>query len=446
MTVEIGLRAALLAGRTRLSVWGGGYIGLSTAINYASHGVRCRVHDIDPARVEEIRAGRSGLPLFEEWIGIPLAPLVRAGLIEATTETVEESRAVHVLAVPTERDGAPWAEPLDTVAAHVMRTDPALCVIESTATPGTCDALADVHPGIPLVVAPRRDWFLGEARRTRELPRVHAALREDLSDAAEDVLSIVSDHLLRASSCGVAELTKCLENGLHHMAALYATQIARAFPGHDVNEAFALASSHWRVQNTYFASAGTGGHCLPVATRHLLEAGDATVLTLLAEGWKFEADQRDYVAALLSGEASGAVGILGLSYRADIPTTTLSPFLDVADRIAGLGRAVLVHDPYCGESIAQDHPALGQGDFHEILRSCGRIFLGAPHRLYRSLTAEDVVMFMRPGQVVLDNEGGWSHLRAAFESAGVLYRRIGDAGWSEPVPTSLSWSPFHDGR
>jgi nucleotide sugar dehydrogenase len=425
------LAQQLRSGELQLVVWGGGYVGLSSALHFAAQNIRCRIQEVDSTRAANIQAGLTGLPLFETWMDIPLAPLVNSGMVHATADAYRGRGAVHIIAIPTERNGVPWRGAIDDVVDQIMRTDPILCIVESTLTPGTCDDLKVAYPDIPLALAPRRDWFLAEGKDLRSLPRVYAGLSPAVAAAAASVLSIVSSNLLRASSCAVAELTKCLENGLHHMAALYATQMARAFPQYDVNEAFSLAASHWRIGNSYFASAGTGGHCLPVATNHLLAAADQPVLTICSAAHQFEFEQRDYIARLIGHQITGPVGIIGLAYRAEVPTTTLSPSVDVALRLAYRGVVTYVHDPYCASTVVRDHPTLTIVDFPEILTRSHRIFIGAGHQVYRRFTGQDVIRYLRRGQIVFDNEGTWTHLRSDLARVGVVYRRIGDAGWSD---------------
>ena len=53
------LRKQLLAGRSKLAVWGTGYIGFSTMANFAAEGVRCVGTDVSESIVESINNGKN---------------------------------------------------------------------------------------------------------------------------------------------------------------------------------------------------------------------------------------------------------------------------------------------------------------------------------------------------------------------------------------------------
>ena len=442
------LQERLLKGVTPLVIWGGGYVGLSTAMSFATRQVRCHVYDVNSGRVQAIAAGRPDLPLLESWIGIPLAPLVSAGHVVAAhpDHSPVPRHAVHIVAVPTERNGVPWSGAVRDVLARISTADPQLCIVESTMTPGTCDELHADFPNVALAVAPRRDWFLADGRDLRSLPRIYCGTTPAVTAATADVLAIVSRQLHPASSCLVAELTKCIENSLHHVCAMYATQMDRAFPDCDVNESFRLAAGHWRVGNTYFASAGTGGHCLPVATNHLLAApARQHELTLCAEAQRFDLEQRQYVAGIIANDAEGPVGVIGLAYRGDVPMPTLSPFAEVARLVSEQGIDVLVHDPYCADAVLPTIPTGRRAELPEILANCSWIFLGAGHQVYQQISTAYLLRHLRRGQTVLDNEGTWANHAQALEEVGVRYHRIGDSGWATTAGKIIG-EPVTQGR
>jgi UDP-N-acetyl-D-mannosaminuronate dehydrogenase len=212
---------------------------------------------------------------------------------------------------------------------------------------------------------------------------------------------------------------------------MYATQMARAYPSIDVNEAFALAATHWRVKNRYFASAGTGGYCLPVATRYLEEGAPVPeALTIGRAASDFEVDQRAFVADLLMRRATGPVGILGLSYRADLPAWTLSPFVDVARRLCGAGVDVRLHDPIISWQSIVGLESATPLKFPTGLAACSVLFLGAAHSQYRTELEAWLALNLQRGQIVVDNEGAWEGASGKFGEAGVEYLRIGGAKWT----------------
>ena len=430
------LEKRLREGTVRLIVWGGGDVGLSAAIAFAAEGTPSTIYDTDPDRVTAIMRGGVSLSGLEQWTGRPLAPLVSCGAISATHPPEEiPLGSVHVIAVPTELGGRPWDGAVRDVLSRLTSSKPTLCLVESTLTPGTCEAFHLEFPEVPLAIAPRRDWFLGYRRDLRSLPRVFAATSGEATSLARAVLSIVSDHLQEASAPSVAELTKCIENSLHHVSAMYATQLARAFPDWNVNEAFRLATGHWRINTTYFASAGTGGHCLSIATQHLLFSSHRREnLTICDQAQRFDQEQRVYVADLIEQWTSGPVGLIGLTYRGNVPLLRNSPFAEIGKILGTRGLPVLFHDSHCGPEAERDIPGGRSVALIDVLQRSRFILLGATHDEYRQLTIGFILSHLKRGTMILDNEGLWERFSSDLENAGVRYRRIGDAGWASPSP------------
>jgi len=415
-----------------LTVWGGGYVGLSTAMHFATHGIRTVIRDTSARRVCSINAGHADLPLFEDWIGITLAPLVRNELITAINayDDIDPAHRTHFVAVPTERDGRPWLGAIEDVFRLLRAVRPHLCVIESTCPPGTSERLFLEH-GFPIAVAPRRDWFLGAGKDLATLPRVYGAVSRSVADTAHQLLKIVSSDLRRATTCTEAELAKCLENSIHHVVAQYVTQVSRAYSGNNVNEALALAATHWRMGTTYYAAAGTGGYCVPVSTAFLL-AGTVNnqVLSIGREALRFGHDQRTCVANTLAQASAGRVAILGVAYRGDVPSMTLSPFVAIAGILLAQGVHVAIHDSYFSAPALAGLLGGTSLEYPHGLSECGAVLVGPNHKQYRALTPADVTRYFVPGQTVLANEGCWEHLREAFYANGISYKRIGDALWT----------------
>jgi len=114
------LRKKLLDGERKIAVWGTGYIGFSTMANFAVNGVSCLGTDIVQSVVDKINAGVIPILNMEYWLGFPIEPLVRTGMIRTTSDwrdLISEEMAVHMIAVPTEKGDEPWDQPLIDVRA-----------------------------------------------------------------------------------------------------------------------------------------------------------------------------------------------------------------------------------------------------------------------------------------------------------------------------------------
>lgn len=425
------LKEQLLKGRARIGVWGCGYIGQTTAIAFAARGVKALCYDIDRNIVEQLRSGQSHIPNLEYWLGFPVAPLARDGLLDATDERnkmADKDLAVHFIAVPTEKDGEPYDAALIDVVDSLKQINPNLVIIESTLTANKIDELNT--GSLPVGVAPRRDWFSSPEQNLQNLARIYAGPDLETNDKIRDVLSIVCNNLIAASSRKVATLVKAVENSLLHLPAVYAMQLARAYPNLDVLEVLNLASTHWRI-NKYFSSMGTGGYCIPLSSKYVLDGAEKQEeLSLLREAVKYDREQPSFVADLLTCCGARSVAILGITYKGDLKVHTLSPALTIISHARENGIKVGVYDPYYTEEELLKITGAATISFPEDLKSYDAIIIVPDHRVFRQIPSERLFSRLRKDQIILDNLGVWEHLRSDLEEHGLFYRRIGDRNWS----------------
>jgi len=75
---------------------------------FARRGIRCIGYDLAPQIVEEINNGKISLTGLQQWLGFSIGPLVKNGLMHATTNVSEilddPATKVHFIAIPTERN------------------------------------------------------------------------------------------------------------------------------------------------------------------------------------------------------------------------------------------------------------------------------------------------------------------------------------------------------
>ncbi|SPJ79157.1 uncharacterized protein FTOL_07548 [Fusarium torulosum] len=308
---------------------------------------------------------------------------------------------------------------------------PDLCVIESTLIPGQTDSLGRIY-GLPIGVATRRDWFTASENNLENCFRIYSGISDDISEKMESVLSITCRRLCCATSCSVVELTKCLDNGIFHSMAMYASQVASAYPHTNVAESFKLAATHWRLGNhVYFPSIGTGGPCVPLANKYLLlGARHPETLSIATDAVRYDSYSPSKVAARIKKQLgpSDRVAVLGICYRGDIRVHTESPHLKLAHELIRLGVEVGVHDPYYKEEelcVITGGTAFG---FPDDLGRFQFVYVGANHEAYTKKPSS-ILAHLIPGQVILDNQGIWEALADDARSLGISYSRVGGPNW-----------------
>ncbi|HYB85059.1 MAG TPA: hypothetical protein VED86_06990, partial [archaeon] len=209
------LRRELLEGKRKVAVWGTGYIGFSTMANFAAEGVVCVGTDVSERIVSTINSGKTPVPNMEYWLGFDPKYLVDSGMMTATLDwkkLLTPEFAVHMVAIPTEKEDKPWdgalADVINKISVNApSSTNAPLVIIESTLTPNKTDRLVIpiieknglmVGRDILVGVAPRRDWFISPEKNLRSLPRIVGGTNPQTTTLMTEVLSIVCDKLVPA--------------------------------------------------------------------------------------------------------------------------------------------------------------------------------------------------------------------------------------------------------
>lgn len=444
------LKNQLIEGRARLGVLGCGYIGFTSLVNFANEGVSTIGYDIDHKVAESIKKGDIQIPNLDYWLGFPIKPLINNGMITATLnwkDMLAKDIRVHIIAVPTEKNGEPWNDAIIDVVGKLSKRKPTsenpdLVIVESTLAPGTLDQVVvkiledegwTVGQEFLVGIAPRRDWFDTPEKNLRNLPRVIGGTTQKTVEIMKAVLGIVSKNIIVAKDHRTAEMAKSVENSLLHVCAAYAMQLARAYPNVDVTEVLKLASTHWRIP-LYYPSVGTGGYCVPLSTKYIkYTAPSPDLLTIAEEVIKFDQAQPLFVADLIAKHTSSnsdKIGILGITYKGDLKIHTLSPSLTIIRRLRELRYVVHVHDPYYTETEISNLVGTKTFRYPDELSNFKCILIVPAHRIYAQTPKKVLFKNLRKGQVILDNMGVWEKWRDEFRGEGIIYYRIGDKGWT----------------
>ncbi|HEV7771281.1 MAG TPA: nucleotide sugar dehydrogenase [Solirubrobacterales bacterium] len=378
----------------QIGIVGLGYVGLPLAVAFAEAGHEVVGLDLDAAKVEALRAGRS---YIEDVPDSVLAPL--AGRLRATGDYLELGNCEAIIVcVPTPLSGS--REPdltylLDsaTALAEVLRAGQ-LVVLESTTYPGTTrERLLPILESSGLDAG--SDFFLAfsperiDPGRTdftiRTTPKLVGGLDEAAAERAHVLYAEICDEVIVLSTPEAAELAKLLENIFRSVNIALVNELAQLCDrlGIDVWEVVEAAATKPFGFMRFDPGPGMGGHCLPVDPFYLA----------------FKARQHDFYPEFieLAGKVNQAqpafcverieralnsagkpikgsrILILGASYKGGIGDTRESPALKIIDRLQSLGGDISYHDPFVadlpeqGLSSVELEPALGTCDLAAIV-------------------------------------------------------------------------------
>jgi UDP-N-acetyl-D-glucosamine dehydrogenase len=362
------LRERIDRGEAVCAVIGLGYVGLPLAVEMANAGLRVIGYDVSERAVAGINAGDSHI---KDIASADLAPLVKKGLIEATTDATRLGEAdVIAICVPT-----PLSKTRDPDVSYVIAAAEAvavtlrqgqLIILESTTYPGTTRDLMlprleasglKVGEDFFLCFSPERVDPGNERWGVRNTPKVIGGITRACLEAGVAIYGRVMSHVVPVSSTEAAELTKLLENTFRAVNIALVNEMAQASDRLDVDifEVIEAAATKPFGFMKFMPGPGIGGHCIPLDPHYLAwkmkTLNYRTRLIDLAgevnsEMPHFVADKvRDALNDASKAVRGSRVLVLGIAYKRDIDDVRESPALDIMRLLEEKGAQVLFHDP-----------------------------------------------------------------------------------------------------
>jgi len=426
----------------KLTVIGLGYVGLPTAVVFASKGFSVVGVDVDVKKVEAVNSGRCYLR--EPGLDSFLREVVSKGLLRATMDAVKavrESDAV-VIAVPTPVGGGVadlsyLRSALESVREGLRKG--LLVVIESTIPPSTTVGFAK-----PLLeesgLKVEEDFFLAHVperiapgRAIEELlsaPRVVGGVGPRSTERAVELYSRVNPRLLPTDAT-TAEFVKLVENTYRDLNIAFANLLALIAEqiGVDVYEAIRLANTHPRV-NVHMPGAGVGGPCLtkdPYMLASLARDFWGSELILLARRLNdyMPLHVVELVERALAEEGvqlrGARVAVLGAAYKGGVDDTRESPSRRIAQELLGRGASVVVYDPYTSESFSAERAV----SLEDAVRGADAVVIVTDHPEFKGLDLERLGRLVKR-RVIVDGRRVVEPHRAAergFKYYGVGFGR-----------------------
>ncbi|WP_297920310.1 nucleotide sugar dehydrogenase [Metallibacterium sp.] len=404
----------------RIALIGLGYVGLPLALAFGRE-FDTLGFDINPARVDELRAGRDHT-LEASAAELGAAPHLRYSNTSADLDGCE----VFIVTVPTPVDEAqrPDLRPLVTASetvGHALRRD-AVVIYESTVYPGTTEEVC-----VPVLervsgMVFNRDFFCGYSPerinpgdRRHRLETIIKVTSGSTSAAAEFVDAlyrrIVPAGTHRAGSIRVAEAAKVIENTQRDVNIALINELAMIFNkmGIDTAEVLAAAGSKWNFLS--FRPGLVGGHCIGVDPYYLTHKATALGYhpELMLAARRINDKMGIYVAnqvlRLMARHGIGAVGarvlVLGLTFKEDCPDLRNTKVVDLIRELREAGAVVDVHDPWSDAALAHAEYSLDvvpqpQAGHYDA------IVLAVAHQHFRDLGAAGIRALGRSGAVIYD--------------------------------------------
>jgi UDP-N-acetyl-D-galactosamine dehydrogenase len=406
--------------KCRIAVVGLGYVGLPLAVEFGRRFTTVGF-DVNPERIAQLRAGRDAT------LEVTRAELKAARDLAFTSSLQDLRRCdVFIVTVPTPIDEykRPDLTPLVRASESVGKVlrKGAVVIYESTVYPGcteeVCVPILERESGLKF----NRDFFAGysperinpgdKEHRLTTIRKVTAGSTPAVADFVDKLYaSIITAGTHRASSIGVAEAAKVIENTQRDVNIALINELAMIFNrlGLDTEEVLAAAGSKWNFLP--FRPGLVGGHCIGVDPYYLTHKAQEIGYhpEMILAGRRINDNMALYVAGQITQlmaakriHVKGArVIILGITFKENTPDIRNSKVVDVVRELQKQGAHVDVFDPWANARECQHEYALRPvRTLHP--RHYDVAVVAVPHREFRALGALGVRRLCKKNHVLYD--------------------------------------------
>lgn len=416
-------------------VIGLGYVGLPLAIRAAERGYDVYGLDTDRKKIKMINSGKS--PFADEYVSERITKFK----IKATADKKIIKKAdVVLICVPTPVDEK-FYPILDLVAnaskaAAQNLKKGALVVLESTVNPGVSEEIVKpIFEKEGLKVG--RDVFVAHCPErinpgdpnwnVTNIPRVVGSFdRIGLAKAKKFYEKIIDAQIMPMGSIREAEAVKIMENSFRDINIAFVNELAKSFDRMDIDITNVIrgASTKPYAFMAHWPSRGVGGHCIPVDPYYLIEKAKENDFDhkFLRTARNINNSMPQFTVELLQAKMNeikkalkgSNVGILGLSYKADVGDLRESPALKIMEKLKEKGAILHTFDPYLPEMSTVKN-------IQELLKKSEAIILTTNHKEFMRISPKE---YKRAGiKIIIDGVNALD--KEAVKKCGIIYKGIG---------------------
>jgi UDPglucose 6-dehydrogenase len=432
----------------RITMIGGGYVGLVSGACFAEFGTDVTVVETDARKLAALQEGR--MPIYEPGLEKLVLENVKAGRLAFTGDLANAVRDVEAVFIavgtPTRRgDGHADLTYVYAAAEQVARalTGYAVIVTKSTVPVGTSRAISDIvrtaRPDLDFDVASNPE-FLREGNAIGDFMRPDRVVIGAESDRAREVLGRLYRplYLIEApivfTGIETAELTKYAANAFLAMKVTFINEMADLCEkvGADVQDIARGIGLDGRIGRKFLhPGPGYGGSCFPKDTLALVRtAQDYGAPSRLVEATVAVNDARKSNMAMRVIHACGGsvrgktIALLGLTFKPETDDMRDAPSLSIVARLAGDGAVIRAFDP---EGMQQAQPLLPEGvrycrDAFDAAEGADALVLITEWNEFRALNPARLRATMR-GHVLVDLRNVYDPV--AMRQAGFDYHCVG---------------------
>jgi nucleotide sugar dehydrogenase len=418
-----------------VAIIGLGYVGLPLACLCAEKGYRVYGIDKDRSKINKINKNISPIDDkdVKDWI--------KRVKIEATADySVIKKTDIVVICVPTPVDKFynPDLKPVISATENIRKNlkKGHLIIMESTVNPGVCEEVmlsilekSGLKAGrdFDLAHCPERINPGDPKWNVRNIPRcIGAFSKKGLAKAVRFYQSILEAEVRPMKSLKEAEATKIIENAFRDVNIAFVNELAKSFEklGIDLIDVLRGSATKPFAFMPHWPSCGVGGHCIPVDPYYLIERAkmsgfDHKFLKLAREinnsmpGYTIDR-LKDALNQVQKSVKGTKIGVLGLSYKANVGDIRESPSLKIIKLLDEQEAKTEVYDPFFPEKSTVNN-------LDELLKKVEALVIATDHSEFVKMDLgklkKNKIKVVIDGKNCLDKE--------KIKKLGIIYKGIG---------------------
>jgi UDP-N-acetyl-D-mannosaminuronic acid dehydrogenase len=348
-----------------LCLIGLGYVGLPTAVLFASKGLRVHGVDINENLLKKLETGSFNFP--EPGLGEILSECLISERFTFGSKIVVADNYIIAVPTPVDKHSKPdlsyVTNVVEQLAPNLKKGD--LIILESTAPVGTtvsiCELLQSKRPDLVLPSSKNEVSDISVAYcPERVLPgnalieiqhnaRIIGGISQTCTDRGKELYTTIVTSECLVTNATTAEMVKLTENACRDVEIAFANELDVICHkvGIDAHDVIRMANRHPRV-NILNPGPGVGGHCIAVDPLFLISSFPQET-GLITTARKVNSAKPDWVVKQIHENIRKSnkkaddivISFLGATYKENIDDCRESPAIEIIEKFADQSEAKL---------------------------------------------------------------------------------------------------------
>lgn len=397
----------------KICVVGIGYVGLPTAVMFASKGHNVIGYDVNQKAVDALNKGE--IIIEEPGLLDMVKETVKNKKLSATT-SCPEGCDVYIIAVPTpiNEDKTADMSYVESATKEIAKKiqKGAVVILESTSPPRTVEDLilpilktTGLNIGEDILVAHSPERILPgkvlEELRTNS--RIVGGINQKSSEEVKKIYEIFVEGEILITTSTTAEMCKVMENTFRDVNIALANELAKISEELGVNawEVIKLANYHPRV-NILSPGPGVGGHCIALDPWFLVEKSENAKLIKTARLINDSMPEFVFekIKNILGGFNGQTITLFGVTYKPNIDDVRESPVMHLMDMLKKENVKIKVCDPHAKDKVENNF------DIYEAVKDSSLAVLAVNHNEFENIDFKQIANNLKDKNI-LDTRNFW---------------------------------------